>query len=112
MLVDRALEIRVHVLHAAAPDLLATLRLIANGRPLPVQRARTEVGTIMLSASMPPPGESPPRAHLRVTLEIPRTVRPCDLGVKRRPTLAGRGGQLGRGGAAACGPRVTGWAGG
>lgn len=80
VVVDRPLEVGLHLLHVATPDLLRTLRLTVNGQPVPVRLAGTEAGTVMLHASIAPGGGGAARDHLRLALHLERTARPCDLG--------------------------------
>lgn len=81
VMVDRDLEVRVHVLHAVDDEVLRSVRVAANGRSIAVDVHVTESGTSMLSGRISLDEDRSPSGDLRLALEVARTRRPLDLGV-------------------------------
>ena len=77
------ISVRVHVLQHLCEDLAADLRLTIDGVPAAATFEQTEWGTTMVSAVRRPDAADRPermRQPLSVTLQLARTVRPCDRG--------------------------------
>jgi glycosyltransferase involved in cell wall biosynthesis len=73
---DRPTLMRMHVIHVVDRELLATMRMTFNDRPIPISVTSTDDGRWMVEALLTPQaGDRSPR----ITIEVERTIRPFDV---------------------------------
>jgi glycosyltransferase involved in cell wall biosynthesis len=77
---DRDAVVTVHIIAAIEPGLLDTIKLFINDYPAEFNIKTTADGTFMLSMPVTPSEYASEHAGLRVTLEVVKTKRPCDIG--------------------------------
>ncbi|MBC8078376.1 MAG: ABC transporter ATP-binding protein [Chloroflexales bacterium] len=76
---DADLLIRIAVLHALAPDILASMRLLVNDHPTPLAAHQTPEGLIIFEGQVARTALDPAASQIRLSLLVNRTGMPDDV---------------------------------
>jgi hypothetical protein len=74
---QRAGRLRCRILHAAAPQILQSLQVRINDRPLAMSWSQQE-GCVQVEAQVPAAAFEPNQSHARISFHVSDVIRPCD----------------------------------